>query len=163
VHTKSLPKYYAIRKLRSPGPKPSRGSMTGLVPNKPRSSFNPIPPIAGAATSMGHSNDLDTSGGFPKDDEVGKSLKHHPARAECVFGRLPGVTPNSLDRAVKLIHKHFRSPHATQAVPFRGYFGFLQCGRVNSNGCGAHRSSRNRRRRRASSQGMSSTAPLSIC
>jgi len=84
---------------------------------------------------VGHGKDFHTSGGFPKNGEVGKPLEHHSARAECVFGELPGVISNSLDRAVKLIHEHLRGPHTAQPVPFRGGFGFLQRGRVNSNGC----------------------------
>ncbi len=125
--------------------------------------FHPIPPIPGAATSVCHSNDFRTAGGFSKNDQVGKPPKQHSARAERVFRKLPGVISNSFDGAVKLIHEHFRSPHTAPPVPFDGCFGFVQSLRVKANGCVPHCSNRDRRRRRASSQGMSRTAPLSIC
>jgi hypothetical protein len=87
---------------------------------------------------MGHGNDFYSSGGLPKNDEIGKPLEHHSARAKCVFRELAGVITNSFDRAVKLIEEHFRSPHAALPIPFSGGFGFLQSGRVNSNECAAH-------------------------
>ena len=97
-------------------------------------SFNPISPVARAATSVGDRSDLHTSGGFPRDNEVGKPLEHHPACAKCIFGEVPGVICESFDRAVKPIQEHFRSPHSAPPVPFGGGFGFFQSGGVNSNG-----------------------------
>jgi hypothetical protein len=96
-------------------------------------SFNAIPPIAGAAMSVSHSNDFHSIGEFPKHDEVGKPLEHHPARTEREFRELAGMMSNSFDSAVKIIQEHCRSPHAAPRIPISCGFGFFQSGRVNSN------------------------------
>jgi hypothetical protein len=59
---------------------------------------------------VGHGNHFHASGGFPKNEEVGKPPEHNSARAKCVFRELSGVTSNSFDSAVNLIQEHFRSP-----------------------------------------------------
>jgi hypothetical protein len=148
----------ALEKRKSPTPGPDDGDIGPLADDIERqskdfvlkqlsaklkghglaASINPIPPIAGAATPMGHGNNFHSSRSFPKKDEVGKPLEYHPARAKCVFTKLAGVISNSFDRAVKLIQEHFRSPHTAPPIPFSGGFGFLQSGRVNSNECAAH-------------------------
>jgi hypothetical protein len=64
------------------------------------------------------------------------------------------VISDSLDSAVKLIQEHFRGPHTPPPIPFSSGFSLLQGRGVNSNGCAGHCSSRDRRRRRASSHGM---------
>jgi hypothetical protein len=61
---------------------------------------------------VAHGDDFHANGGFPKNDEVGKLLEHHSARAECVFGKLSGVISDSFDSPVKLIQEHFHGPHA---------------------------------------------------
>jgi hypothetical protein len=81
---------------------------------------------------VGESNDFHTSGRFPKNDEVGKPLEHHPARAKRVFRELPRVICNSVNGVVKLIQEHPGSPHAAPAIPFSGGFGLFQGGRVDS-------------------------------
>jgi hypothetical protein len=133
---------------------PLGGSSAGLLPINVPPSFDPIPPITRAATSVGHGNHFHANSGFPKNEEVGKPLKHHSARAKCVLGKLRGVISNSFDSAVKLLQEHFRGPHTPPPIPFSSGFGLLQSGRMNSNGCAGHCSSRDLRRRRASSQGM---------
>ena len=50
--------------------------------------------------------------------------------------------------------RNIPQPEYCAALPFRGCFGIFQSGRVDSNRCVAHCLVRDRRRRRASSQGM---------
>src|SRR2546425_178066 len=97
-------------------------------------SFKPITPVAGAATAVSYSNDFDARRGFPEDYEVWKPPKYNPTCAEFVSRILFGVLSDPLDRAIKLIEEHFRSPQAALSVPVDGCFSFLQGGRVNSNG-----------------------------
>jgi hypothetical protein len=117
--------------------------------------IQPDPANSPDADVGGHSNDFHTSDGLPKNDEVGEPLEQHPAHAKNVFRELSGVTCNSVHCPVELIQEHFRSSHAAPPVPLDGGFSFFQSCWVDSNRCAAHRSSRNRRRRRASSHGMS--------
>ena len=66
----------------------------------------------------------------------------------------PGNRPTIIRPGPANNLEHFRSPHTPPPIPFSSGFGLLQSGGVNSNGCAGHCSSRDRRRRRASSQGM---------
>lgn len=112
---------------------------------------------------MGHGNNLDAVTGFSKDDEKGKFFKHHPVRARSVFWELFRMISDSFDGAVEFIEKHFRGSNAAPPVPFGRGIRLFQCVRVDPNGEPAHRVGWDRSRRRASSQGMSSTAPLWTC
>src|ERR1035441_263353 len=51
-------------------------------------SFDAVPPIAWATTSVGHSYDFQTDLGFPKNDEVGEPLENHSA---CRQTRIQGT------------------------------------------------------------------------
>jgi hypothetical protein len=55
-------------------------------------------------------DDLHARRAFPKNEEVGESSKENPARSGFIHRKLMGVLCYLLDRAVKFIQEHFRSP-----------------------------------------------------
>src|SRR5262249_99969 len=98
-----------------------------------------------------------------ENNHVWKSTQHCSASPKFVNRKLLHVLTNPLDSGVEFVQEHFRSPCAVLFVPVPGRLCFFQGSSVDLNEPSCQRSSLVRNRRRGSCQGMSSTAPLSIC
>lgn len=152
---------YGRRGLR-PRAREARGKRNGsLGVGSPL--LHAILPVPWALTPVSYSNNLGTSRRLPKDDNVRKPSQNRAAGSEVMLGELAGGTANSFHRVVKLVEEPCGSTRTPLPVPIDGGLRLIQSGRVDPNGRQVYRSNRACRRRRASSHGMSRTAPLSIC
>ena len=120
-------------------------------------------PVARTAATVSDRDDLHAGSRAPKDDHERKPPQDHAARAKVMWGILLGILADPIGCTINLIQKHPGSPPASLRVPIDSHLGLFERSRVDSQGLGAQRSSRSRRRLRASLQEISSTVPSSIC
>jgi hypothetical protein len=112
---------------------------------------------------MRNGNDVDRGRSFAKDDYVRELAKQEPPGTKCECWKMFWLFRNLIDRLFKVPQKPPRGSMTSLRIPVNRRPCLFERRRVDLDGPACHRCDRALRRRCASSQGISFTAPLSIC
>lgn len=108
------------------------------------------------------SNDLQPCGRLAKDNEVRKAPEQHSPRSRFENREPIRGQGDLLDRTVEFVQETGRGPLTSLPIPFGRRLGLGKSCGVNNDRLTSHCWTRARKRRRASCQGISWAAPLSI-
>ncbi len=121
-----------------------------------------VAPVVWPPVAVGDGDDFNPICALSEDDQIRESTQFDPASVCRVRREARGGVDGLADGAIEFLEEHLRGARATVAIPRDGGLGFGNGLGVEPDGLRGHRLRRAARRRRASSQGRSETAPESI-